>query len=106
MVGCPAKGNSCFGVKILRRYSVPAADGASTKVVSERLVHAAILCISSVSSLSASKTTATGFPEKGFRVKTSTCLKRKPDIRYRVGATTPLSLAKLIYLLSDLKKPS
>src|SRR5438093_1218155 len=50
------------------------------KAVSDRFVHAAIRCISSAVSDSAPMTTATGFPQNGFCVKTSTCLKRKVSI--------------------------
>ena len=43
--------------------------------------------------------TALIFPRKSFCVKTSTCLKRKLAILYRVGAKTPLRLARLITCL-------
>jgi hypothetical protein len=50
-------------------------EGGSTNVVSDKFIHAAILCILAESSSSAPNTTATGFPKKGFLVNTSTCLK-------------------------------
>jgi len=76
MVGCPAKGSSVPGVKILSRAVLPGSSGLSTNTVSDRFISFAIACMRSAGIPSAASTTASWLPARALSVKTSTVLIR------------------------------
>ena len=70
-VGCPANGNSRFGVKMRMSARCRESAGGKTNTVSDKLNSPAIACMPFVSRPSASSTTASGLPVRRSAVKTS-----------------------------------
>ena len=72
IVGWPAKRISALGEKIRTLAACSGFSGGKTKVVSEKFISRAILCMSLLDRPLPSRTTASWFPASALSVKTST----------------------------------